>query len=47
MMPAYCTGISQPPKSTIRAPSARWTELSAVRRNGEDWGMKIQAISGL
>jgi hypothetical protein len=24
MMPGYCTGMSQPAKSTMRAPSARW-----------------------
>src|SRR4051812_41232654 len=43
MMPEYCTGISQPPKSTILAPNARWTEFKGVvRRAGSD-GMKIQA----
>ncbi len=31
MMPAgYCTGISQPPKSTILAPSATWRLKNGV-----------------
>ena len=31
MMPVgYCTGISQPPKSTIRAPSATWRSWNGV-----------------
>ena len=30
-MPAYCTGISQPPNSTIRAPAARCTSYRLVR----------------
>src|SRR5713226_7259911 len=29
-MPEYSTGISQPPNSTILAPRALWTALSAV-----------------
>src|ERR1700679_667802 len=33
-MPAYCTGISKPPNGTMRAPSARCTSKSAVRRSG-------------
>ena len=42
MMPEYCTGMSQPPKSTILAPSARWTALRGVfRRTASD--MKNQA----
>src|SRR5690242_14031440 len=32
MMPEYSTGMSQPLKSTILAPSWRWTTLSAVLR---------------
>ncbi len=28
----YCTGMSQPAKSTIRAPSLRWASLSGVCR---------------
>ena len=35
MMPEYCTGMSQPPKSTILAPNARWTEFSGVARRRE------------
>ncbi len=30
-MPAYCTGISQPPNGTIRAPALTWTSNSGVR----------------
>jgi hypothetical protein len=29
-MPEYSTGMSQPPNSTIRAPSERWRALSGV-----------------
>src|SRR6202142_87917 len=40
VMPEYSTGISQPPKSTILAPSCRWTPFNAVLRRagatGED-----------
>src|ERR1700676_899780 len=32
-MPAYCTGISNPPNGTIRAASARCASYSAVRRS--------------
>ena len=45
MMPEYWTGMSQPPKSTILAPSARWTEFSGVARSAGAAGMKIQANS--
>ena len=34
MMPLYSTGISQPPKSTIRAPRARCTAFSGVLLRG-------------
>ncbi len=34
MTPEYWTGMSQPPKSTILAPRARWTALSGVFRSG-------------
>src|SRR5688500_815207 len=30
MIPLYCTGISQPPNSMIRAPRAVWRSLSGV-----------------
>src|SRR5206468_8242029 len=30
-MPVYWTGISQPPKGTIRAPALTWTSRSGVR----------------
>src|SRR4029077_6306918 len=36
--PEYCTGISQPPKSTIRAPMARWMALSGVDLSGAGMG---------
>ena len=45
MMPEYWTGMSQPPKSTILAPRARWTEFSGVVRSEGAVGMKIQANS--
>src|SRR5215218_908919 len=32
MSEEYCTGMSQPAKSTMRAPSLRWASLSGVRR---------------
>src|SRR5579862_175277 len=32
--PAYSTGMSQPPKGTIRAPELRWRALSGVLRRG-------------
>jgi hypothetical protein len=32
--PEYCTGMSQPAKSTIRAPKARWAAF-----NGVFWAM--------
>src|SRR5580693_310994 len=35
VMPEYSTGMSQPPKSTILAPSCRWTLLRAVLRRAE------------
>src|SRR4051812_24827201 len=43
--PEYWTGISHPPKSTIRAPRALWTEFSGVARSEDAAGMKFQAIS--
>src|ERR1700677_1744915 len=33
MIPEYSSGMSQPPKLTILAPSRRWTEFRAVLRN--------------
>src|SRR5437867_6907851 len=33
-MPVYCTGISQPPKGTIRAPALTWTSRRGVRLSG-------------
>ena len=45
MMPEYWTGISQPPKSTILAFNARWTEFSGVVRRAGAADMKIQANS--
>src|SRR5436190_8656780 len=45
IMPEYWTGISQPPKSTILAHRARWTEFSGVVRSEGAVGMKIQANS--
>src|SRR5918999_4931902 len=33
MIDAYCTGISQPAKGIIRAPSSTWTAWSGVRRS--------------
>src|SRR5438093_12488561 len=33
-MPVYWTGISQPPKGTIRAPALTWTSRSGVRLSG-------------
>ena len=45
MMPEYWTGMSQPPKSTIFAPSARWTEFKGVTRSDDAFGMKTQASS--
>ena len=35
-MPAYCTGMSQPPKGTIFAPALTWTSWSGVRLSGPD-----------
>ena len=34
--PAYCTGMSQPPKSTMRALCVWWVLWSAVRRRAEE-----------
>jgi hypothetical protein len=44
-IPEYCTGMSHPPKSTILAPRARWTEFKGVTRRAGDAGMKTQANS--
>src|SRR5947209_4431425 len=35
-IPPYCTGISNPPNGTIRAPSARWVSCRAVRRRAPE-----------
>src|ERR1039457_5047443 len=45
MIPEYCTGMSHPPKSTILAPSARWTEFRGVVRRAGAAGMQTQANS--
>src|SRR5450756_643434 len=45
MIPEYWTGMSHPPKSTILAPSARWTEFRGVNRRAGAAGMKTQANS--
>src|ERR1035437_5959214 len=45
MIPEYWTGMSHPPKSTILAPSARWTEFKGVDRRAGAADMKTQANS--
>jgi hypothetical protein len=45
-MPEYSTGKSQPQKSTILAPAARWTAFSAVRFSATPDGA-IKLISPL
>src|ERR1035441_4673502 len=45
MIPEYWTGMSHPPKSTILAPSTRWTEFKGVRRRAGAAGMKAQPNS--
>src|SRR5580765_6337363 len=42
-IPEYSTGISQPPNSTIRAPSARWRALSGVFFSGPGAGSDISS----
>jgi len=48
--PVYCTGISQPAKSTRRAPAASWRSNSGVRRSigvaGEDIGAQASEAKG-
>src|SRR5215467_9695399 len=43
IIPLYCTGMSHPPKSTILAPRARWTEFRGVTRRDGAADMKTQA----
>ena len=42
MMPEYCTGMSQPPKSTIRAPAP----VHRIQRRGLQNGRAAIEISG-
>src|SRR5919108_1735441 len=41
MMPRYCTGISQPPKGTMRAPALTCAENSGVRFNEVSTGPSV------
>src|SRR5438445_10925220 len=45
-MPAYCTGISQPPKSTMRAPMDTCTACNGVRFNATDCSMGNTNLTG-
>src|SRR5271156_595952 len=46
-MPEYSSGMSQPPKFTILAPSRRWMEFRAVLRSSAVAGVVTEDFSSL